>query len=358
MRAAGRRDGVRQLDGPLAAALAALLLLAPAPGCAASCLDAAPQPAAAAAAKKSYAYDRPGRAFDARGVLWRNLRGHALRLEGAHAACWSGGRVDGPYPEDAVYECSAEHCPAGVCPQPCWPYHLSAGVSVRVAAPTVIEDLRVSAYGDGISQEESAQRADLEIRRVWLHDIHDDAVENDWGASVRVIDSLLERVNIAFASRSRSGENVDARSKRFEVRNSLVLLHRFTNQYKQRPGHGGFWKWGHEGLDPRFAVTDNVFVAETPGGLLFPLVDQVLECRNNRLLWLGTAEAWEKALDGDDDSDGLDNRGRLAALSHCYTVVLRPAAQSRAAFLAEHWDPLVRRWRATHSAGRGAEVEP
>jgi hypothetical protein len=349
---------VRELHGPLAAALAALLLLAPAPGCAASCLDSAPEKAAAVAAKRSYAYERPGRAFDARGVVWRNLRGHALRLEGTHAACWSGGALRGPYPEDAVYECSPAHCPGGACPQPCWPYHLSAGVSVRVAAPTVIEDLRVSDYGDGISQEESAQRADLEIRRVWLHDIHDDAVENDWGASVRVIDSLLERVNVAFASRARSGHEIDARNERFEVRNSLVLLHRFTNQYKQRPGHGVFWKWGHAGLGPRFAVTDSVFVAETPGGLLFPLVDQVVECRNNTLLWAGTPAAWERALDHDHDSDGLDNRGRLAALSHCYKVVLRPAAQSRADFLAEHWDPLVRRWRATHAAGQAAEALP
>ena len=346
-----------QLDGPLAAALAACLLLAAAPVRAGSCLATA-KPAAAAATQTRYVYASPGRAFAARGVVWRNVPGHALRLAGSHAACWSGGHVDGPYPEDAVYECSAEHCPAGGCPQPCWPYHLSAGVSVRVAAPTVIEDLRVSDYGDGISQEESARRADLELRRVWLHDLHDDAVENDWGASVRVIDSLLERVNVAFASRQRSGESIDARGKRFEVRNSLVRLHRFTNQYKRKPGHGGIWKWGHAGMDPRFAVTDNVFLADTGGGLLFPLVDQVVECRNNKLLWAGTAEAWERALDDGADSDGLDERGRLAALSHCYTVIVRPAAQSPAAFLAEHWDPLVERWRSSHAAWQRAEVQP
>jgi hypothetical protein len=277
------------------------------------------------------------------------VSGHAIRLG---AACFSGGHVAGPYPEDAVYECTREHCPKGLCPEPCWPYHLSAGLSVRSAAPARIEDVRISDYGDGISQEQSARRADLEIRRVWLHDLHDDAVENDWGASVKVIDSLLERVNIAFASRQRSGEHIDARSKTFEVRNSLVQLHRFTNQYKRKPGHGGVWKWGHAGMDPRFIVTDNVFVAETRSeGLLLPLVDRVVECRNNRLFWAGPLAAWQQELDDDEGSDGLDNRGRVEALAHCYTVVLKPASQSRAEFLAQHWDPLVRAWKAAHAAG-------
>ena len=75
--------------------------------------------------------------------------------------------------------------------------------------------------------------------------------------------------------------------------------------------------------------TSNVFVAEMEGdGLLFPLVDQVVECRNNKLLWAGTLDEWENELDDDDDSDGLDNRGRLEALSHCYTVIVKPAAES------------------------------
>jgi hypothetical protein len=293
-------------------------------------------------------------AIDARDVVWRGVPGHAVRLGGTRPLCLFGGRVAGPYPEDAVYECTPEHCAGGRCPEPCWGYHLSAGISVRTSAQTVIEDVLVSDYGDGISQESSADRAEMVIRRAYLHDLHDDAIENDWGATVRVEGSLIERVFMAFASRQRSSSDIDARDRVFEVRNNLVLLHEFTNSYKQKEGHGGFWKWGHEGRDPRFIVTDNVFVAHRKtNGLLFPLVDQVIECRNNKLLWAGTARQWEDELGGHEDSDGLDARGRMEALSHCYTVIMKPAEQSQADFLAQHWDPLVAEWKATHEAAGG-----
>jgi hypothetical protein len=321
------------------------------------CLDDAAAVERATPSRRSYTVEAGPGAIDARGVVWRGVRGHALQLGGSHAACLSGGRLAGPYPEDAVYECTPEHCPGGTCPEPCWPYHLSAGVSVRIAAETVVEDVRVSDYGDAISQERAAERADLVVRRAHLQDIHDDAIENDWGASVRVTDSLLERVNVAFASRQRRSTTIDARDRVFEVRRNLVQLHRFTNQYKQRPGHGGFWKWGRAGTDPRIIVTDNVFLADRAAiGLLFPPVEQVIECRNNRLLWAGTPEAWEAALGRGRGSDGLDERGRLEALSHCYTVVRKPTGQHEAEFLAQHWEPLVRTWKATHGSAHGRET--
>jgi hypothetical protein len=228
-------------------------------------------------------------------------------------------------------------------------------VAPAVTASTVIENVHLRDYGDGISQESSANRAPLEVRGAWLENIHDDAVENDFGASVKVIDTLIERAWIPFASRFRSGDDIDARNQVFEVRKTLVLMHIFPNTYKMRAGHGTFWKWPHTGLGPGFIVTDSVFVGEklAEGGPMFPLVDQLVECRNNKLLWAGTLSDWAAALDKGDDSDGLDNRGRMEALSYCYTVIVKPAGQSKAAFLAQHWDPLVTAWKATHAAAGG-----
>jgi hypothetical protein len=340
----------------LGAALAAAGGLAPAGALAQSCIAGVRTIENASASRVEYGFGTAGHGVKASGVTWTGVFDHAIGLEGNQAACFHGGYVHGPYPEDAVYECTSEHCPGGVCPNPCFEYHTTAGVSVEVAAPTVVEDVRVSDYGDGISQEQDANRADLEIRRVYLHDIHDDAVENDWGASVRVIDSLFERVNIAFASRQRSGESIDARNEVFEVRSTLIQLHRFTNTYKNKPGSGGFWKWGHEGMDPRFAVTDNVFLADNADGLLFPLANQVVECRNNKFLWAGTVASFEDELDDEDDSDGLTNRGRMEALANCFTVIVKPASQTKAAFLAQHWDPLVAEWKRTHLAAGGAQT--
>jgi len=339
----------------LGAALAATtVMLAPASQ-AQSCLSAARTTEQATVGETEYFYDSVGHAVRATGVVWSNIFGNAIDLDGGQAACWSGGFIDGPYHDDSVYECSSEHCPGGVCPSPCNDFHTTAGVAPAVTAATVVENVHLRDYGDGVSQESSANRAPLEVRGAWLENIHDDAVENDFGASVKVIDTLIERAWIPFASRFRSGDDIDARSQVFEVRNTLVLMHTFPNTYKMRAGHGGIWKWPHNGLGPGFIVTDSVFVAEklAEGMTLFPLVDQLVECRNNKLLWAGTLANYEAALDKADDSDGLDNRGRMEALSYCYTVIVKPAGQSKADFLGQHWDPLVTAWKATHAAAGG-----
>jgi hypothetical protein len=323
-----------------------------------SCLAAARSTERARPAKTSYRFAAPGLAVDAAGVTWRSADHHAVRMRGTHDACWSGGSIEGPVAEDAVYECTPEHGFAG---GPCMPFHTTAGLAPEVDAPlTVVEDVRISHYGDGVSLEPASGA--VVIRRAWLHDLHDDAVESDFGKPVTVVDSLVERAFMAFATRPRSNTRVDQRESVVTVRGSLVQLHRFTNSYKQRPGHGGFFKWPLDGSGPKFALTDNVFLMSDPGAgqLTLPLADRLAECRGNVLLFAGGEARYRSWLrDGGGHADGLrDNRARLAALRDCYRVVTRPNAQSEAAFLAEHWDPLVARWKAAREtqapAGAGS----
>jgi hypothetical protein len=349
-----RAGGSGAARGWRAAAIVSISLLAAAASRAESCLEGAQSRERAARTRTTYQFAQPGLGVDASGVLWRDAGHHAVRLRGTQDACWSGGAIEGAYPEDAVYECKLEHGYRG---GPCRAFHTTAGMAPEVAAAaTVIEDVRISHYGDGVSLEPSS--GDVIVRRAWLHDLHDDAIENDFGRNITVSDSLIERTYMAFASRPRSRSRVDQRGRMFTVRGNLVQLHRFTNAYKQKPGHGGFFKWPEDGSGPRFAVTDNVFVVDDPGSgqLLLPLADQVAECRNNRLLWAGTRGGYQAWLtDGGGQSDRKrNNLARLQALSHCYTVVVKPFGQPKEAFLAEHWDPLVAHWRATHPAGAEA----
>jgi hypothetical protein len=332
-------------------ALAAVTLLCEPVG-AESCREAAKTTERARPAKTSYTFAAPGLAVDAVGVAWRSADHHAVRLRGSHAACWSGGSIEGPVPEDAVYECTPEHGWRG---GRCTAFHTTAGLAPEVGADlTVVEDVRISHYGDGVSLE-PASGAVL-VRRAWLHDLHDDAVESDFGKPLTVTDSLIERAFIAFATRPRSRVRVDQRGNVFTLRGSLVALHRFTHSYKQRPGHGGFFKWPLDGSGPKFVLTDNVFLMSDPGPdqLTLPLADRVTECHGNLLLFAGGEARYRSWLrDGGGHADGLrDNRARLAALGACYRVVARPNAQSEAAFLAEHWDPLVARWKATNAAAQ------
>lgn len=321
-------------------------------GHAESCLAAAQRTERARPTKTSYAFTAPGLAIDAAGVTWRSTHHHAVRMRGTHDACWRGGAIEGPIAEDAVYECTAEHGYRG---GPCLPFHTTAGLAPEVGAPlTVIEGVHISRYGDGISLEPASGA--VVIRQAWLYDLHDDAIESDFGKPVTVEATLIQRAFMAFATRPRSRSRIDQRENVFTVRGSLVQLHRFTNAYKQRPGHGGFFKWPLDGSGPKFALTDNVFLMNDPGEgqLTLPLADRVAECRNNVLLFAGGEARYRSWLrDGGGLSDGLrDNRARLAALGGCYRVVTRPNAQSEAAFLAEHWDPLVARWHAAREAAQ------
>jgi hypothetical protein len=334
-----------------AAAAWALIAAAPSQG-QTTCLDTATSVEIANRSEDTYLFDVADKAVDASGVHWVGITGHAIQPEGLWPGCWVGGDIEGPYGEDSVYECKPVHCPDRICPDPCLAFHTTAGLRADVAAPTIVEDLRVSGYGDGIERGEDALREPMLVMRAYLHDIKDDAIENDWGASVTVIDSLLERVNTAFASRPRSSAQIDARDRVFEVRDTLVLLHSFAYSREMEPGHGKFWKWAKDGSGPAFVVTGNTFVVtDFGGGLILPLADQVLECADNVLLWAGTTASLDAWLaDPELGSDGLTAAGRLAALSDCYQLVTRPDTQSQADFLAQHFDPLVAAWKASHPA--------
>lgn len=333
------------------------VVLAAAAGAQESCLGGAATVEDASSGTQEYAFSSPGHAVDAAGVSWNGVLGHALHLIGREDACFAGGEVDGPYGDESVYECSSRHCPDRECPEPCLAYHTTAALAPAVGTPlTVIDDFRASGYGDGISLERDS--GNLLIRRAYLHELLDDAVESDWGRhSVTIVDSLFERVTVGLATRQRKkGGSKNSRDQVWELRDSLIRLHAFPNTYQMRPGHAGFFKADRKKKrQVTYRITNNVFFAgplAVKGSLMFPIVTQTEECANNLLFWNGSAEDWEAVLDdGDGYVDKLDNRGRLEALADCYTVVVKPASQSGDAFADEHWTPRANAWRASHAAG-------
>jgi hypothetical protein len=322
-----------------------------------ACLDAAASVETASGGVEEYAFTAEGQAVDAEGVAWSGIEGNALHLIGNETACFSGGRTDGPYDDDSVYECRSRHCPGGECPDPCLAYHTTAAIAPAVRAPlTVIDDFRGSDYGDGISLERES--GDVLVRRAYLHDLHDDAFESDWGRhSVFVEDSLVDRVAVLLATRQRKkGSTKNSTDQIWELRDSLVRLHAFPNTYKMEPGHPGFFKADRKKKrQVVYRITGNVFFAgpvAADGAVLFPIVTATEECADNQLFWSGSQAAWDAVLDdGDGYPDKMNNRERLAALAGCYTVTVKPAGQSEADFVAEHWTPLADAWRATHAAG-------
>jgi hypothetical protein len=333
-----------------------------------SCEDAGVSFEQATTARTDYLFDAPGHVVEAEGVAWLGIEGHALELMGSARGCWVGGLVDGPYDDRSVYECTRAHCPPEGCPTPCLAYHTTACSAPESSGGQGIEDLECAHYGDGISRERTS--GDVVLRRVHLRDLNDDAVEDDYGLSnTRVLGSLIDGVHCAFGDRQRSSQDNDATGTEWEVRDTLVRVRPNANPYKQRPGHGGFWKGDH---DPRhqhrYRLTNNVFVAQDvkQSGLLFPVVGWVDECAGNVLLWAGQlagAGGLQEALaDQRDFADGLSDGERLAALNAafpgCFGLVTKPEDQSEEAFLAtpfaelggKSWRQLVAEWGTTNAA--------
>jgi hypothetical protein len=309
-----------------------------------SCRESGASFEQATPARTEYSFDSAGHVVEADAASWLGLEDHALALLGSAQGCWLGGLVDGPYDDASVYECNRTHCPAAGCPSPCLAYHTTACMAPESSGGQVIEEIECAHYGDGISRE--LESGDLVIRRAHLRDLNDDAIEDDYGlSSTRVFDSLIDGVHCAFGDRQRSSQSNDATGTEWEVRDSLIRVRPNANPYKQRPGHGGFWKGDHDPTHQhRYRVTNNVFVAQgvKQGGLLFPVVGYVDECAGNTLLWAGpitgTGGFEESLTDQSDFADGLNDGERLAALNAgfpgCFQLVLKPEGQTEEEFLA------------------------
>jgi hypothetical protein len=353
----------------VATALAsALLLAASASHSNPSCSAAGASFEQATAGRTEYAFVSPGHVVEAEGIVWSGVQGEALSLLGSEQGCFHAGLVDGPYDDTSVYECNPTHCPAGGCPTPCLAYHTAACTAPESSGGQIFEDFECAHYGDGISRERAS--GDIVLRRVHLHDLNDDAVEDDYGLSnTRVFDSLIDGVHIAFGDRQRSSQNNDATGTEWEVRHSLIRIRPNQNSYKQRPGFGGFWKADtNPSHQHRYRVTSNVFVAQgqKQGGILFPVVGYVDECADNVLVWAGPISGsggWQESLaDQSEFADGLTDGERLAALNAafpgCFRVVLKPETQSEAEFLASplaelggrSWHQLVAEWGGANAA--------
>jgi hypothetical protein len=258
--------------------------------------------------------------------------------------CEIGGTYEGPFPEDAVYECTREHgYPPGVCIGD--GFHTTAAIEPEDPEGSTYEGFVMGDWGDGISVEASS--GDITARRCYGHDLHDDAFETDYAEqSFTVEECLLERVFMGFAydRRSTADSNEPKAGWHFTIRRTLVELHRFTYAYKLKEGHGGLFKDDPE-VAPDFYLTDNLVLAGPVMGdqVLFPNAETTQECARNVLLWDGTLAAWLDALDSGDSSDAPDNADRLLRLNQqfpgCFQVVLRPEGQSSAAFRAAHWSP-------------------
>jgi hypothetical protein len=296
--------------------------------------------------QRLYDYPVSDHTLDARNVDWVGQAVDGVDLEGDGDGCFVGGRIQGTWNQADSWDL----------------YHgrkaLPAGLG---SYPLTVEHAHIMNFGDGAALELATPCPNgsptwLHVRDSLLEDLHDDAVESDGLCSVEVDDTLIDRAYVAFAFRNRESQpNRIGSANTVNVRNNLVRMHAFANNYQGQTAHNGIWKWARGGRGPKVIVRNNRFLAfdAPPGGTLFPFVNRVRTCENNVLLFAGSEAEWQQALAGgcdDKGDDGLCDGERLLALASCYTVITKPDTQSEADFLAAHWNPHVATWKASHSA--------
>ena len=206
----------------------------------------------------------------------------AVTVDGAGPACWYGGKYTGAWDDRSRTVTWSKD------------YHHAGAFTIRMPN-FLVEGYRAHNQGDGIRMEQRA--ANFHMKDVYMSDMHDDCVENDFLHSGITENSLFEG---CFAGLSAA--NYDANTKQpnstWTVRNNLLSMKPFYTMYKPEKygnyGHGMLFKgWYHPGQGPELVLENNIFMAERPaslGDLAIPKNAKLKSCRNNTFVWLGRGE--------------------------------------------------------------------
>lgn len=215
--------------------------------------------------------------IDASKAMWFGLGENPVRFGGAAGVCWSGGVIQGNYPNDLDWA----------------RFHTTAAVKTVSASDVTVEKVRATGYGDGIKLYEGTEN--FTISEVYLHDMHDDCIEGDWLPGGVIEDSLLDGCYQAFAARPRDGDTTsDGSNKTWVIRNTLVYVRPQIGVYKGvSPGNGGFFKWDNSepSRSPNVSIQNTILRIDQKStfdvvGMWVP-PDKLAYCSNVVIVWLG-----------------------------------------------------------------------
>ena len=207
---------------------------------------------------------------------------YPVLLHGGPDICFSGGVIQGNYPDQISSD-----------PNATWEYMHGTSAMKVSGENSIIENIRIDNYGDGIGFESNTRN--FAIKGTYLSKIRDDCLENDWLNSGLIEDSLFDGCYSAFSARTYSGQNppADGTNNILTINNSLIRLQASWGVYKNRgliPGHDGFFKWDSLGISPKISLHNNIFRADQLSnnvGLGIPS-GKLIDCSKNVMVWLGS----------------------------------------------------------------------
>ena len=228
--------------------------------------------------------------FNATDAYWDGTRTDGspipwvITLDGQGSSCWYGGKYTGVWDDTS--------------PSVTWdePYHHAGAMTIRMSN-FLVEGLRAHNQGDGIRMESGG--SNFHIRGVYMSDIHDDCVENDYNHSGITEDSLFDGCYAGFSATNFNNDN--AANKLWKIENNLVHMKAFMTVHNPQyfidrgcapaPNYMFLFKGfiGNEG--PRVSLKNNIFKYDQPqctvGTSVIPTGMDLAECSNNILVYTG-----------------------------------------------------------------------
>jgi uncharacterized protein YjdB len=255
-----------------------------------------------------------GTTIGATGATWTGVTQHMVSIAGPRLS-WTGGTVLGQFPSTAPYDPTL---------------HDAYAMIVHGPSPAyTLENFRANDYGDCVSFD-GAGSDGFVLRGVRGSACRDDAIEDDDMASGLVDDSWFEGY-MSFSARSYHAVP-DGSGKVVTIQNSLFRLIDLPPYYLPVVGHGTFWKLDAGKLNPKLALTNNVFRLDSPpvdpstqgnGYWLIPPADQIASCSGNVIVWTGSGSFPQTNF-----------------LPQCFTITSDTKV----------WDNAVAAWKSRHPA--------
>lgn len=242
--------------------------------------------------------------FNASNGYWDGTRADGSRitwvivLDGQGSSCWYGGKYTGVWDDRS--------------PSVTWenPYHHAGAMTIRMSN-FLVEGLRAHNQGDGVRMESGG--SNFHIRGVYMSDIHDDCVENDFLHSGITEDSLFNGCYSGFSAASNASKSYDrdGSNNTWHIKNNLVYMKPFPTVHSKEfflnrgcpiPNHGILFKGWNSTYDPapKVVFKDNIIrydirpCVESYKGIIPSQLD-FSECRNNIIVYLGPGEFPGKA---------------------------------------------------------------
>ena len=211
--------------------------------------------------------------FDARDASWRfasTALTKAVQLGDGDDVCWVGGRFESALPDTVLTIEGWEN---------------RVAIDVLDMKRFTVASVRAHGVGTGIDL-----RSDVEgfsIEDVYLSRVHGDCVRNRDLFGGDLVDSLLDGCNAAIDVNSTNGT-----SSEMDIERNLVRIEAMQAKDEAAPLHRGFFQIAASS-NFMFDIRNNTFAVSEPlsgSGRYFPPDENIDDCTNNTLIWLGDGE--------------------------------------------------------------------